>query len=261
MEGEYRFSYISTQVKSNPPSFLSNQCEADLHHSVRFGNVDVSCEGWEGPHDDYVMRGSCTLKYTVLPNYPDRNYQSSSPSNSNKEGLVFLAIIAAIFLYFFWKGRQDNENRRNRGSGGTWRGGGGGGGGGGYPPNDPPPPYPSYPKQEPGTSSTNQQSTTQTGWRPGFWTGMLGGVLANETARYMRGTNTTGDRFANNQRRRTWLGGGADEYDPFDRFSGGMAGFGGGGGGNAFGPAGPSRSRSGESETRTAYGYGGSSVR
>lgn len=204
------------------------------------------------------------LKYTVLPNYPDRNYQSSSPSNSNKEGLVFLAIIAAIFLYFFWKGRQDNENRGNRGSGGTWRdgGGGGGGGGGGYPPNDPPPPYPSYPKQEPGTSSTNQQSTTQTGWRPGFWTGMLGGVLANETARYMRGTNTTSDRFANNQRRRTWLGGGADEYDPFDRFSGGMAGFGGGGGGNAFGPAGPSRSRSGgDSETRTAYGYGGSSVR
>ncbi|PWN33238.1 DUF1183-domain-containing protein, partial [Meira miltonrushii] len=41
------------------------KCEADLHHSVRFGTVDVSCEGWEGPHDDYVMRGSCLLKYTI----------------------------------------------------------------------------------------------------------------------------------------------------------------------------------------------------
>ena len=207
------------------------------------------------------MRGSCLLKYTILPNYPDRSHQiPSSFSKSNKEGLIFLAIIAAIFLYFFWKGRQENENRGNRGSGGTWRGGGGGGGGGGYPPNDPPPPYRTYPKQEPGTSSSNQQST-ETGWRPGFWTGMLGGVLANETARYMRGTNTTGDRYANNQQRRTWLGGGGDEYDPFDRFSGGMAGFGGGGGSNSFGAAGPSRSRSGDADTRTAYGYGGSNVR
>lgn len=33
------------------------QCEADLPSSLRFGKVEVSCEGWSGPGDPYVMKG------------------------------------------------------------------------------------------------------------------------------------------------------------------------------------------------------------
>lgn len=47
------------------------KCEADLHKSVRLGAVDVSCEGWDGPGDDYILRGSCQLRYNLLPAYAE----------------------------------------------------------------------------------------------------------------------------------------------------------------------------------------------
>ncbi|EGN98788.1 hypothetical protein SERLA73DRAFT_107917 [Serpula lacrymans var. lacrymans S7.3] len=33
------------------------RCEADLPSSLRFGKVQVSCEGWTGPGDPYVLKG------------------------------------------------------------------------------------------------------------------------------------------------------------------------------------------------------------
>ena len=51
------------------------RCEADLPESLRFGKVEVSCEGWDGPGDSYVLKG--TLSYSrVFKLY------------SNKEGRV-----------------------------------------------------------------------------------------------------------------------------------------------------------------------------
>lgn len=34
------------------------KCEADLPDSLRFGRVEVSCEGWDGPGDQYVLKGA-----------------------------------------------------------------------------------------------------------------------------------------------------------------------------------------------------------
>ncbi|KAI0667839.1 hypothetical protein C8Q78DRAFT_959561, partial [Trametes maxima] len=33
------------------------KCEADLPDSLRFGRVQVSCEGWDRPGDPYVLKG------------------------------------------------------------------------------------------------------------------------------------------------------------------------------------------------------------
>ena len=33
------------------------QCETDLPESLRLGRVQVSCEGWSGPGDSYVLKG------------------------------------------------------------------------------------------------------------------------------------------------------------------------------------------------------------
>jgi len=41
------------------------RCEADVDTNVELGNVVVSCEGYSGPHDPYVLHGSCGLKYTL----------------------------------------------------------------------------------------------------------------------------------------------------------------------------------------------------
>ena len=40
------------------PTHLFAQCEADLPESLRFGRVEVSCEGWSGPGDSHVLKGS-----------------------------------------------------------------------------------------------------------------------------------------------------------------------------------------------------------
>lgn len=45
---------------------LEWKCEADLPRGVRFGEVQVGCEGWDGPDDAYVLRGSCGLEYELV---------------------------------------------------------------------------------------------------------------------------------------------------------------------------------------------------
>ncbi|KAI0762059.1 hypothetical protein BC629DRAFT_1544677 [Irpex lacteus] len=34
------------------------KCEADLPEALRFGRVEVSCEGWSGPGDPFVLKGT-----------------------------------------------------------------------------------------------------------------------------------------------------------------------------------------------------------
>jgi hypothetical protein len=41
------------------------RCEADLSTDVKFGEVDVSCEGYAYPEDQYILKGSCGLKYAL----------------------------------------------------------------------------------------------------------------------------------------------------------------------------------------------------
>ena len=40
---------------------IACQCEADLPEALRFGRVEVSCEGWDGPGDPYVLKGEGSL--------------------------------------------------------------------------------------------------------------------------------------------------------------------------------------------------------
>lgn len=41
-------------------SWPCSKCETDLPESLRLGRVQVSCEGWSGPGDSYVLRGNTT---------------------------------------------------------------------------------------------------------------------------------------------------------------------------------------------------------
>lgn len=49
------------------------QCEASFPRGVKFGRVTVSCEGYAYPDDEYVLYGSCGLKYKLegKPVYPE----------------------------------------------------------------------------------------------------------------------------------------------------------------------------------------------
>jgi len=41
------------------------RCEATLDDTVRLGSVVVTCEGYQGPSDPYVLRNSCAVRYTL----------------------------------------------------------------------------------------------------------------------------------------------------------------------------------------------------
>ncbi|KAI0077313.1 DUF1183-domain-containing protein [Panus rudis PR-1116 ss-1] len=170
------------------------KCEADLPEALRFGRVEVSCEGWSGPGDPYVMKESCGLEYRLvrvpdslrrpenhsLPGRFSRLYNSAltDPASS-----AFMLLWTALFIYLLYRflmrclgaasrGRPSNGPRPpgNPYTGGSW----------GWPwsndpspPHDPPPPYKRY------DDSSNTRNIGGDVWRPGFWTGAaLGGLGA-----------------------------------------------------------------------------------
>jgi len=166
------------------------KCEADLPEALRFGRVDVSCEGWSRGGDSYVLKGSCGLEYRLveIPNHL-HNDPTRSKSLWDMGGwsivdiaygvLWFTAL--AVLLYSFLKpcfGGRSNSQTRNRvtprppNSGGSWWNSGGN-----YPPPRQPPPPP-YSKDDPTSSSG--------GWTPGFWTGLGLGGAATYLANSMR---------------------------------------------------------------------------
>jgi hypothetical protein len=38
---------------------LKWECKADLNKAVKFGELKVSCEGYDYPNDEYILAGSC----------------------------------------------------------------------------------------------------------------------------------------------------------------------------------------------------------
>ncbi|OBZ72211.1 Store-operated calcium entry-associated regulatory factor [Grifola frondosa] len=165
------------------------KCETDLPDSLRFGRVEVSCEGWDGPGDPYVLKGSCALDYRLVqvPGALRSDNQPSTPSRISRWfGTVSEDPAAAVFT-IFWiaclllilyslvtsclngrSGSTDGSAPRLPRPGtdwhpgdNSWRGSDNNAGA--------PPPYSKHPP-----SSNDAQGD---GWRPGFWTGAaLGGL-------------------------------------------------------------------------------------
>ncbi|KAF9186039.1 hypothetical protein BGZ51_002283 [Haplosporangium sp. Z 767] len=50
------------------------KCQADLPHNLRFGQLDVYCEGYNHPDDPYVLKGSCGLEYKLYYTNVRDNY-------------------------------------------------------------------------------------------------------------------------------------------------------------------------------------------
>jgi len=159
------------------------KCEADLPSSLRFGRVEVSCEGWNGPGDPIVMKGSCSLEYNLV-RIPDalrddsswsRYYKIPWFSNLDNSGIFFMIvwiIVLAVIIYSFAKPFL----RRRASTTGTTRTtsppsypGGGTGGFPGSHYNSPPPPY----------TKDHSSPTPSDGWRPGLWTGVALGAIGN----------------------------------------------------------------------------------
>jgi len=169
------------------------KCEADLPEALRLGRIEVSCEGWSGPGDSYVMKESCGLEYKlvdvpkelwrddggthVFPSRLNRWFRSAvSDPVSILFGIIWIAVLG-ILLYSFLKSclGDSSRTRTNRPPFRPSPRPGPSSGSGSFPGHhtDTPPPYTKYANQP--SNPTNP--TNGEGWRPGFWTGAaLGGL-------------------------------------------------------------------------------------
>ncbi|KAJ7158693.1 DUF1183-domain-containing protein [Mycena filopes] len=155
------------------------KCEADLPESLRFGRVEVSCEGWSRAGDPYVLKGSCSLEYRLVQ-VPGSLRNSDSDNQFGYKSfdiastiftVVWLAFVVVIAYSFLRSCLRGPEEARVGGRPDPGRPGNFGPGGffpGGYDESPQPPPY-----SKTATAAGNE------GWRPGFWTGALLGGLGN----------------------------------------------------------------------------------
>ncbi|KAH8094558.1 hypothetical protein BXZ70DRAFT_364659 [Cristinia sonorae] len=178
------------------------RCEADLPEALRLGRIQVSCEGWSGPGDPYVLKGSCALEYRLaqVPDSLRKPESHTRPSRLSRfwrdyvstddpGAAVFMILWTCITLFIlynlfkscFTRPRPSSSSSSSSRPRNNRPGGDGGGGWSSWFPgsphnpgqghnNDPPPPY----------SKSNNDASARNGnatWSPGFWTGAtLGGL-------------------------------------------------------------------------------------
>lgn len=104
--------------------FFQWQCKADLENAYRFGQLEVSCEGYDYPDDPYILRGSCSLLFRLeLTEEGERKvknsgsfgssyYQSRKDYSDSGSGaiVVIVLLILAFGVYkFFLSNNQQSQ--------------------------------------------------------------------------------------------------------------------------------------------------------
>jgi len=155
-------------------SFVQWKCDADLPSSLRFGKIDVNCEGWSRTGDPFILEGSCGLAYDLvkLPTSL-RDEQTGTPygldyhsySKTSILGMVaFVVLLLFLLRRCFTSVRLSvpfpNLFNSSSGTGST-----------NYPP---PPPYSSAPSPPPHSKPSDEHT-----WRPGFWSGFGLGTVGS----------------------------------------------------------------------------------
>lgn len=62
------------------------ECKAAMDRNLRFNKIEVTCEGYDYPEDDYVLIGSCGLEYSIDTTdgktpFPEPQFQRPDPRN------------------------------------------------------------------------------------------------------------------------------------------------------------------------------------
>lgn len=237
-------------------------CSASLPSEFKLGSTDVICEGFKSTNDPYVLKGSCGVEYRlILTDVGEEKYGKKGKAlfddyEGKGEGgfvaILFWVIFISVVCWMIYSAfLRDVGPRLPRGNDRPGFFGGGWGGGGGN--DDPPPPYDYHPPPpKPKTTSSRRAvpgaapapAQAQGGWRPGFWTGALGGAAAGYMA---------GNRGQNQQRR---------AQEPTFNYGGNGEGSSRwGGGGSTRSSSGSGSSSSYGSSRHESSGFGGTSRR
>lgn len=77
-------------------SSIQWRCDAELDNSVKFGKIEVSCEGYSYKGDRNVLVGSCALEYQLIP-----VAAASTHYDQHTKDCVLTFFIACVVLIVF----------------------------------------------------------------------------------------------------------------------------------------------------------------
>lgn len=226
------------------------ECKTEMEKAYRFGQLEVSCEGYDYPDDPYVLKGSCGLEYkldlTGVGNHQhgyrteESYYSKPHRHGGSSVGTIVLIGLACLVIFFLYKWLSAPQQQQ-------WTTGGRGPSTFGSSASPPPPGF--RPEYMPGSGSSgggcsypDPNSPPNNSGLGGFWTGATtGGILG-----YLFGSRNNAG------------------YHRQPNYSGfGSSGWGNSGSGSGWGASasrGSSASSSG-SDTRTTSGFGGTKRR
>ncbi|KFQ28926.1 Store-operated calcium entry-associated regulatory factor, partial [Merops nubicus] len=158
------------------------QCNADLESTLRFGQMEVSCEGYDYPDDPYILRGSCSLLFRLelteegerkAKSYGGFGFSYPQPGKGSSDCgagavVVLVLLLLAFGVYKLFLGNQQPQQSFGDGNGFTrpsWQ-------------SQQAPPPPGFKSSFTEDNSFGTHSTHGTHSGPGFWTGLgAGGLL------------------------------------------------------------------------------------
>ncbi|KAF0980317.1 hypothetical protein FDP41_013531 [Naegleria fowleri] len=139
-------SYIPDVVQCKNMGFDGTsyqwKCEADMDEKYRFGSdLNVNCEGFRYAGDEFVLRGSCALDFSIewtekghqqshtmnemrnrnrqqhQPNQQYYHHETAKPSNPSSLGAFGIIVLILVVVAFIWLTKSSStRNRSNPGS-------------------------------------------------------------------------------------------------------------------------------------------------
>ncbi|XP_005810431.1 store-operated calcium entry-associated regulatory factor [Xiphophorus maculatus] len=91
------------------------ECKTDMDNAYRFGAIEVSCEGYSHPSDDYILKGSCGLEFTLeLTQEGQRRTQGSFGSQGGFKQWGGLGGLASSFFSSFFGNRHHQHQQHQQ---------------------------------------------------------------------------------------------------------------------------------------------------
>lgn len=118
----YQPSVVQCFNKGYDGIYINWECESDLNKTIQFGEIRVTCEGYDHPGDAFILEGSCALEYTLVLNKSSKFYDINNRNMyevSKLSNLFTLIIMIFIILAVYKscnKNREADTVRRELGS-------------------------------------------------------------------------------------------------------------------------------------------------
>ena len=94
-DGKYALDSVMCKNIGTDGNDVNWECTAEMPNDVKFGFTEINCEGYDSPDDQYVLVGSCQLRYNIK----HRNgFGSDYHATRRSSGIEFAGLVMGGIL-------------------------------------------------------------------------------------------------------------------------------------------------------------------